>query len=81
MTISQCNRQSPGRARRGTLSQPSYSSLQVSNEHNPMGMFRLGHTQVSETDKIIAMNTCGTTSRKMGVRQIVETDQVQCKVI
>ena len=64
MTRSQRNRQSPGRARRGTLSQPSHSTLQVSNEHHPMGMVRLGHALVSETDKSIAMNTCGTSRRK-----------------
>ena len=64
MTISQRNRQSPGRATRGTLSQPSHSFLQVSNEHHPMGMFSQGRAQVSETDKIIAMNTCGTSHRK-----------------
>ena len=64
MTYSQSYQQSPGSARRGTLSQPSHLSLQVSNEHSPMGLCRLGHAEVSETDKIIAMNTCRTTRRK-----------------
>ena len=43
LTISQSYRQSPGSARRGTLSQPSYSLLQVSKYYNPIGLFRLGH--------------------------------------
>ena len=34
--------------------------LQVSKEHHPMGMTSQGHAGVSETDKMIAMNTCGT---------------------
>ena len=38
--------------------------MQVSKEHHPMGMTIQGHTGVSETDKIIAMNTCGTSRSK-----------------
>ena len=64
MTRRQRNRQSPGRARRGTLSQPSHSSRQVSNEHHPMGLLSEGHALVSETDKSTAMNTFGTSRRK-----------------
>ena len=64
MTRSQHKRQTPERARRGTLSQPSHSTLQVSNEHHPMGIFGQGHALVSETDKSIAMKTCRTSRRK-----------------
>ena len=46
VTISRRNRQSPGRARRGTLSQPSHSSLQVSNEQ-PYGNVQVG-TRISQ---------------------------------
>ena len=52
------------RSQRNRQSQPSHSTLQVSNEHHPMGMVRLGHALVSETDKSIAMNTCGMSRRK-----------------
>ena len=48
----------------GTVSQPSHSSRQVSKEHHPMGMTSQGHAKVSETDKMIAMNMCGTSRSK-----------------
>ena len=34
--------------------------LQVSKEHHPMGRTSQGHAGVRETDKMIAMHTCGT---------------------
>ena len=36
LTVSQSYRQSPGIARRGTLSQPSHSTLQVSKNDDPI---------------------------------------------
>ena len=39
--------------------------LQVSKEHHPMGMTSQGHVEVRETDKMIAMNMCGTSRRKI----------------
>ena len=54
--------------------------LQASKEHHPMGMTSQGHTGVSETDKMITMNTCRTSRSKIwntdlssnGTRQIGE---------
>ena len=39
--------------------------LQVPKEQHPMGMTRQGHAGVRETDKMIAMHTCGTSRRKI----------------
>ena len=39
--------------------------LQVSKEHHPMGMTSQGHAGGSETDKMIAMNTGGTSCSKI----------------
>ena len=66
VTISQRKRQNPGRARRGTKSQPSHSSSQVSKELHPMVNTRQGHAGVRETDKMIAMYTCGMSHKKIG---------------
>ena len=38
--------------------------LQESKVHHPMGMTSQGHAGVRETDKMIAMHTCGTSRRK-----------------
>ena len=64
VTRSQRKWQSPGRARKGTVSQPSHSSRQVSKEHHPTEMMSQGHAEVSETDKMIAMNMCRTSHSK-----------------
>ena len=65
-TIRSRKRQNPGRARRGTESQPSHSSSQASKEMQPMGKTRHGHAGVRKTDKMIAMETCGMSHRKIG---------------
>ena len=89
-TISQRKQQNPGSARRGTRRQPRHSTLQVSKYDNPTGLLRVGHVEVSETDKYIAMNTCGTSRRKsmkhrpeplVAHSKITETDQTRCKAI
>ena len=65
-TISSRKRQNPGRARRGTESQPSHSSSQASKEMHPMGNTRQGHAGDRKTDKMIAMETCRMSHRKIG---------------
>ena len=60
------NDKSPGRARRGTESQPSHSSRQASKELHPKVNMRQGHAGVRETDKRIAMEMCGKSHRKIG---------------
>ena len=89
-TISQRKRQSPGSARRGTRRQPRNSSRQVSKYDNPTGLLRVGHVEVRETDKFIAMKTCGTSRRKsmkhrpelqVAHGKSAETDQARCEAI